>query len=258
MNILYWHGYLLNGSGSNIFALNVVKDFSKKHKVYLFSQERDNLQDFHEHWRYTEDLQIEKDLLLEDGSEGNLINVNPYIGSLLPVFVKDAYEHFQVKTFPELTEEELTSYIEYNVRALSDFIEKHHIDLIFCNHLAISPYILKEATRRNKIPYIVVGHGSSLNYTVAVDRRYEELSSEGLKESRGIVFQSDYFYKRSLEVYQDQETRRVIRERGKIVPCGINKEIFGRILSGEELLEKIKSKNSQGFSRADSSIFQSL
>ena len=37
---------------------------------------------------------------------------NPDIDGLLPVYVKDPYEGFEVKAFPELTEAELDRYID--------------------------------------------------------------------------------------------------------------------------------------------------
>ena len=257
MNILYWHGYLLSGSGSNIYALNVVKDFARDNNVFLFSQERRDLKEFDEHWIYNKDLTVEKRELGER-NRNKLVNVNPYIGSLLPVFVRDSYEDFQVKTFVEFTDEELEEYIELNVSALKKFLEENAIDVIYCNHLAISPYILKKATEENNIPYVVVGHGSSLNYTIARDDRYKELSSEGLKGCRRIVFQSDYFFKRTLEVYEGNEMEELVKEKGVIIPCGINKEVFGRVLEREEMLSAIEREAVGGYSERDSTYFRRL
>ncbi|GLI57625.1 hypothetical protein PM10SUCC1_31390 [Propionigenium maris DSM 9537] len=257
MNILYWHGYLLSGSGSNIYALNVVKDFARNNNVFLFSQERRDLKEFDEHWEYRSDMTLERKVMGER-NRNKLINVKPYIGELLPVFVRDTYEDFQVKTFVDLTDEELEKYIELNVSVLKKFLEENEIDIIYCNHLAISPYILRKATEENKIPYVVVGHGSSLNYTIARDERYKKLSSEGLKNCRRIVFQSDYFFQRTLEVYGSGEMGDLVRERGAIIPCGINKEVFGRVLNREEMLSVIEREAMGGYSQRDSAYFRGL
>ncbi len=53
------------------------------------------------------------------GSRGSQIH-NPDIHGLLPVYVKDPYEGFEVKAFPELTEAELDRYIEANVDAVRE------------------------------------------------------------------------------------------------------------------------------------------
>ena len=44
----------------------------------------------------------------------------PDIGGLLPVYVADHYAGFEVKTFAELSDDELDRYIEANVRAVRD------------------------------------------------------------------------------------------------------------------------------------------
>ena len=257
MNILYWHGYLLNGSGSNIYALNVVKELAKKNNVFLFSQERELLESFDEHWTYDSSIRVKKNLLRTPATN-KLINVTPYIGNILPVFVKDTYKHFKVKTFPELTSAQLEDYIDSNVRALKKFLEENSIDIIFCNHLAISPYIIKLATKDLNIPYIVVGHGSSLNYTIAVDDRYKDLSSEGLLDCQKIVFQSEYFFNRSLEIYNTPHMRSLINEKGTIIPCGINQEVFTRVLEKEDFSNLLDTVPKDGYSLKDSEHFFNL
>ena len=49
---------------------------------------------------------------------------NPDIGGLLPVYVKDPYEGFEVKAFPELSEAELDRYIDANVAAVREVAER--------------------------------------------------------------------------------------------------------------------------------------
>lgn len=257
MNILYWHGYLLEGSGSNVYALNVAKEFAKENNVFLFSQERKELEGFDEHWVYEEDGSLNRKVL--EKTKRQLVNVNPYIGKLLPVFVKDNYEYFDVKTFVELSDDELTDYIEKNVSVLKRFVIENNIDLIYCNHLAVSPYIMKKVAEDTGVPYVVVGHGSSLNYTMAVDGRYKKLSIEGMEKSRGVVFQSEYFVNRTLEVYEgDDRARRIIKEKTAMIPCGINKEKFGTILGEKDLFSLMKKDGAGGFSIEDSTSFRNL
>ena len=44
----------------------------------------------------------------------------PDIGGLLPVYVYDDYEGFEVRTFDRLSDEELDRYLDANVRAVRD------------------------------------------------------------------------------------------------------------------------------------------
>src|SRR6476661_5917617 len=96
MRVLLFHGYLLRGTGSNIYNVNLARALADLgHEVHLLCQDR------------------------EVRIEGVEIH-NPDIHGLLPVYVKDPYEGFEVKAFPELTDEELDRYIDANVTAVRD------------------------------------------------------------------------------------------------------------------------------------------
>src|SRR4029077_6483138 len=94
MRVLLFHGYMLRGTGSNIYNVKLARALAGVgHEVHLLCQDR------------------------EVRIEGVEIH-NPDIHGLLPVYVKDPYEGFEVKTFPELTDAELDLYIEANVDAV--------------------------------------------------------------------------------------------------------------------------------------------
>ena len=116
MRVLLFHGYMLRGTGSNIYNVNLARALARLgHEVHLLCQDR------------------------EVKIEGVEIH-NPDIGGLLPVYVKDPYEGFEVKAFPELTEAELDRYIDANVaavRAVADAVGG--IDAALANHLVMGP-----------------------------------------------------------------------------------------------------------------------
>ncbi|UUV18949.1 glycosyltransferase [Fusobacteria bacterium ZRK30] len=239
MEILFWHGYLLHGSGSNIFALNIVKEFLKENNVYLFSQERDwdGIEEVGSHWIMDDYQNISlKTKFKEDG----FVGVTPYIGDLLPVFVYDNYDGFKVKTFDKLTDIELKRYIDLNVEAVIKFLETTKIDIIYCNHFAISPYIMKKVQEKTGVPYIVIGHGSSLNYIISRDKRYMKLSYEGFLDSKNVVVQSEYIRGRSCEIYEEIDFFR--DSRFQIIPSGVNFEQFNKLLKDEEFKNIIEGK----------------
>ena len=71
---------------------------------------------------------------------------NPDIGGLLPVYVHDTYEGFEVKTFAELSDAELDHYLEANVAAVRDVVtELGGVDAALANHLVMGPVILARA-----------------------------------------------------------------------------------------------------------------
>lgn len=239
LEILFWHGYLLHGSGSNIFALNIVEEFLKENNVYLFSQERnwDEIEGIGSHWIMDADQNISvKTKFKEDG----FVGVTPYIGDLLPVFVYDDYDGFKVKTFDKLIDEELEKYIDLNVKAIIKFLQTNKIDIIYCNHFAISPYIMKKVQEKTGVPYVVIGHGSSLNYIISKDKRYMDLSYEGFLGSKNVVVQSEYIRGRSCEIYEKTDFFK--DSRFQIIPSGVNFEQFNRLLKDKEFKGIIEEK----------------
>lgn len=161
MRILVFHGYMLRGTGSNIYNANLARALAKLgHEVHLLCQDR------------------------ETEIEGVEIH-NPDIHGLLPVYVKDPYEGFEVKAFPELTEAELDRYIEANVaavRAVADRVGA--IDLALANHLVMGPAIL---ARANVAPFAAKIHGSALEYTVKPNPRFLPYAREGMEAAQGVL-----------------------------------------------------------------------
>src|ERR1700761_3479769 len=110
MRVLIFHGYMLRGTGSNIYNANLAPALARQgHEVHLLCQDRS--------------VRI----------AGVEIH-NPEIGGLLPVYVKDPYEGFEVKAFEELSEAELDRYLEANVAAVRQVAgEAGGIDLALAN-----------------------------------------------------------------------------------------------------------------------------
>src|ERR1700761_8706915 len=136
MRVLIFHGYMLRGTGSNIYNANLAPALARLgHEVHLLCQDRE--------------VEI----------PGVTIH-NPDIGGLLPVYVKDPYPGFQVKTFDELTEAELAHYIDANVAAVREVAEAAGgIDAALANHLVMGPTIL---ARADIAPFATQIHGSAL------------------------------------------------------------------------------------------------
>src|SRR5918992_5551658 len=116
MKVLILHGYLLRGTGSNIYNASLARALARLgHEVHLLCQER--------RW---------------DAPEGVTIH-NPDIGRVLPVYVADAYEEFDAKPYPALTDAELDAYIEANLAAVRS---GPRCDVGLANHLVTMPVVL--------------------------------------------------------------------------------------------------------------------
>src|SRR5215207_4702589 len=166
MRVLIFHGYMLRGTGSNIYNFNLARALARLgHEVHLLCQDR------------------------EVRIEGVRIH-NPDIRGLLPVYVKDPYEGFQVKAFPELTEAELDRYIEANVAAVREVAAAAGgIDAALCNHLVMGPAIL---ARAEVAPFAAKIHGSALEYTVKPHPRFLPYAEEGMRAANGVLVGSGH------------------------------------------------------------------
>src|SRR5256885_16181269 len=93
MRILLWHGYLLAGTGSNVYTRALAYEWSRAgHDVVVLSQEP-----------HPEAYEL-----------GGAETVRPEIGGLLPVFVVDRYEGLEARRLQELTPEERERYVAAN------------------------------------------------------------------------------------------------------------------------------------------------
>ena len=165
MRVLVFHGWLLRGTGSNVYNASLATALARLgHEVHLVCQDRDV-----------------RDLAPAD-APGSVTIHNPDIGGLLPVFVRDSYEGFEVKTFSELTDAELERYIELNVAAVEEIVlSLGGVDAALANHLIMAPVILA----RGGLPYALKVHGSDLSYTVLPDlERFGALRPRGLRRRR--------------------------------------------------------------------------
>src|SRR2546423_11488536 len=111
MRVLVFHGYLLHGTGSNIYNASLAQALARMgHEVHLLCQDREAAE-----LDWVNRIGRWRNGRLDVGSAAGGTNVTAYIpeiGELLPVYVADPYAGFRVKTFPDLTDAELDGYLE--------------------------------------------------------------------------------------------------------------------------------------------------
>ena len=197
MKILVFHGYMLRGTGSNIYNANLARALARLgHEVHLLCQDR------------------------EVELEGVEIH-NPDIGGLLPVYVKDPYEGFEVKAFPELTDEELDRYVDANVEAVREVAAgAGGIDAALVNHLIMGPAIL---ARAGVAPFAAKVHGSALEYTVKPNPRFLPYAREGMEAASGVLVGSSHTAESLWAALPDVPG---LREKTRLGPPGVDTEAF--------------------------------
>jgi glycosyltransferase involved in cell wall biosynthesis len=197
MRVLIFHGYMLRGTGSNIYNANLAPALARLgHEVHLLCQDRE--------------VQL----------EGVRVH-NPDIGGLLPVYVRDPYEGFEVKTFPEMGDEELDRYMEANVTAVREVAERAGgIDAALANHLVMGPPIL---ARAGIAPFVAKIHGSALEYTVKPHPRFLPYAREGMEAANGVLIGSAHTAESLWATLSDLPD---LREKTRLGPPGVDVDEF--------------------------------
>jgi glycosyltransferase involved in cell wall biosynthesis len=170
VRIVLWHGYLLSGTGSNIYTRALARAWSRSgHDVVVLCQDP-----------HPERFDL-----------GGATVVRPDIGGVLPVFVLDRYEGLEARYLQDFTDPELDRYLDANAAAIRAELPA---DLVFANHVLPGGAVAARAGA----PYAVKAHGSELEYSM---RGNEELSAWGRKalEDARAVFVGSFHIREVLE-----------------------------------------------------------
>jgi len=203
MRVLLFHGYMLRGTGSNIYTVNLATALARLgHEVHLLCQDR------------------------EVKLPGVEIH-NPDIHGLLPVYVKDPYPGFEVKAFPELTDAELNRYIDANVAAVREVAASTGgFDAALAGHLVMGPAILARAGIKSFAAKI---HGSALEYTVKPHPRFLPHAEEGMRAANCVLVGSRHTAESLWAALPDVDG---LEEKTRLGPPGVDTEAFRpRVLS---------------------------
>jgi glycosyltransferase involved in cell wall biosynthesis len=158
VRILLWHGYLLEGTGSNVYTRAIAREWSRAgHEVVVFCQDPDP-------GRY--DL-------------GGAEVVRPPVGPVLPVFVLDRYEGLQPVLLQDLTPEERERYVALNVGAVAAHLPA---DLVFANHVLMGGPV----AAASGVPFAVKAHGSELEYSMRGRPELEAWGAAALRDAEAV------------------------------------------------------------------------
>ena len=155
MRIVLWHGYLLGGTGSNVYTRALARAWGRLgHEVVVITQER-----------HPEAYDL-----------GGARVVRPELpDGLLPTFVLDRYEGLEPRLLQELTPEQRDRYVEANAAAVSAELPA---DLVFANHVLLGGPVAAASGAQ----YAVKAHGSELEYSM---RGNAELAAWGKEALAG-------------------------------------------------------------------------
>jgi glycosyltransferase involved in cell wall biosynthesis len=192
VRVLLWHGYLLGGTGSNVYTRALAREWSLAgHDVTVVCQERHP-------GRY--DL------------GGARVVVPELPDSLLPVFVLDRYEGLEARLLVDFSPEECQAYVAANATVLRELAPA---DLVFANHVVLGAPVGAASGMR----FRVKAHGSELEYAM---RGRSDLARWGAETLAGaeVVYAGSEHIRAVLEEVAGHV------DRVEIVPPGVDVEEF--------------------------------
>jgi len=165
VRIVLWHGFLLGGTGSNVYTRALAREWSRLgHDVTVVCQER-----------HPERYDV--------GASRVVVPELP--GAVLPVFVLDEYEGVDAKLLPELTQAELDAYVDANARAIDTLLPA---DLVFVNHVLLGGAVGAAV----HAPFVVKAHGSELEYSMRGNERLSRWGAEALATADAVYVGSEH------------------------------------------------------------------
>jgi glycosyltransferase involved in cell wall biosynthesis len=191
MKILIWHGYLLGGTGSNVYTRSLARAWSRLgHDVVLFSQEP-----------HPEAYDL-----------AGATTVRPEIGGPLPVFVLDRYEDLEARYLQDLSRAERERFVEQNAAAVRDHLPA---DFLLTNHVLLGAPVGAAVG----MPFTVKAHGSELEFSIRGNDELIAWAKEALAKAREIVVGSGHIRDVLTEIVGWSE-------RVRIVPPGVDIDEF--------------------------------
>ncbi len=243
MNICLVHGYLLTGTGSNIYVQNIARRLCLNgHKVHLICQEP-----------HPESLDFVTDVFMADnsthtlkkrygrqGSRGGTGQCSVYIPDLegiLPVYVYDVYQGFQAKELHLMSKGEIDAYAAKNTWVIEKVLQENNIDLVVSNHTVMQPYEVAEARAGGAInTHIMVPHGSALNFSVKRSQTLVPYAVRGAKDARSVVVSQHA--RQEFESFFAPYVADISRKT-TVIPAGVDVDRFQPIRGESEKQERV-------------------
>jgi glycosyltransferase involved in cell wall biosynthesis len=218
VRILLWHGYLLGGTGSNVYTRALAREWSLAgHDVTVVCQER-----------HPERYDL----------GGARVFVPELPGGLLPVFVLDRYEGLEARLLVDFSEAERDAYVDANAAALRELAPA---DLAFANHVVLGAPVGAASGMR----FRVKAHGSELEYAMRDRPDLAQWGADTLADAE-VVYAGSEHIRDVLEEIAGHV------DRVEIVPPGVDVDEFRpepREQALAELLEEARCDPEDGDER---------
>jgi glycosyltransferase involved in cell wall biosynthesis len=187
MKVLIWHGYLLGGTGSNVYTRALARAWSRLgHEVVVFCQEP-----------HPEEYDL-----------GGATVVRPQLDGPLPVFVLDRYEDMEARYLQDLSRDEREHFVDRNAAALREYLPA---DFLLVNHVLLGAPV----GAASGMPFTVKAHGSELEFSMRGNDDLCAWARESLAGATEVLAGSEHIRAVLAEVVG-------WTERVRVVPPGVD------------------------------------
>jgi glycosyltransferase involved in cell wall biosynthesis len=224
------HGYLLEGSGSNLWTRSVVESLCMEgHTVQLVCQEPypDRYDCIAEAYRYHLDGSVETLFAREVPYPGKCIMHKPQLGPTLPVYVWDKYDEYpNVVPMVNLSDDEIVQYIRRNVAVLERVVTQHGVHAMHVNHAVLMSVVAQRVSATTGVPYAIMEHGSGLEYAVKPDPRLKALATGAFTDA-GHLFVHGAEMRHRIETMLPDVPN--MAEKFSVLPLGVHTSQFAPV-----------------------------
>jgi glycosyltransferase involved in cell wall biosynthesis len=191
VKILLWHGYLLGGTGSNVYTRSLARAWSRLgHELVVFCQEP-----------HPERYDL-----------AGATVVRPELDGRLPVFVLDRYEDLEPAYLQDLTPSEREGFVARNAAAVREHLPA---DYLLVNHVLVGAPVGAAVG----MPFAVKAHGSELEFSLRGNEDLVAWARDTLAQADEVVVGSEHIRDVLAEVVG-------WTERVRIVPPGVDVDEF--------------------------------
>lgn len=194
MRIVIWHGYLLGGTGSNVYTRSLARTWSRQgHDVVVLCQDPHPA-------RY--DL-------------GGARIVRPQLHGPLPVFVLDRYEGAEPVLLGDMDATDRQRFVEDNAAAVRAELPA---DLLLVNHVLLGAPVGAALG----VPFVVKVHGSELEYAMRGNAELTRWAAKTLSAATALIAGSDHI----TGVLDELVGPPHLPARTEVIPPGVDVEVL--------------------------------
>lgn len=224
------HGYLLEGSGSNLWTRAVVRALVLQGEtVHLVCQE--NHPEDHDFiaaaYLYEPDGSVVSLFEREVAYPGRCVLHRPRLGDILPVYVADRYEAF-ARAIPmvKLLDTAIEAYVACNAAVVERVVRENAVTSIHANHAVLMSVVAERVRAAGGPPYAVMPHGSAIEYAVKKDRRFHRMATSAFQSAARVFVIGGEMRRRVLECFPDLPG---LAEKLEDLPLGVDSGAFGLV-----------------------------